>query len=142
MTTWVRMNDLNVEYFKVDFMEKIRNLISNIMKVDPHTMSQARGKFTRVCVELDMSKPLTLFIKVEGRTYGVVYEGIQLVCFECGFYGHGRDTCPIIIKVKAQATDTVVVENMGVITRVTVDDLNVDHPTRTDADNPAKKHGE
>ncbi|CAB4289230.1 unnamed protein product [Prunus armeniaca] len=78
-------------------MEKIRNLISNTMKVDPHTMSQARG-----------------------RTYGVVYEGIQL----------------------AHATDTVVVENIGLTTLVTVDGLNVDHPARIDADNPAKKHGE
>lgn len=75
MNTWVRMNSLNVEYFKVDVMEKIGNLIGNTLKVDPHTMSQARGKFTRVC-ELDLSKPLTPFIKVEGRTYGVVYEGI------------------------------------------------------------------
>ncbi|VVA29033.1 PREDICTED: LOC110747385 [Prunus dulcis] len=111
MTTWVGMNGLNVEYFKVDVMEKIGNLIGNTMKV-------------------------------EGRTDGVVYEGIQLVCFECGFYGHGRDTCPIIIKVKAQAVDTVVVENMGVTARVTANGLNVDHPARTDADNPAKKHGE
>ncbi|KAI5312194.1 hypothetical protein L3X38_041367 [Prunus dulcis] len=36
------MNGLNVEYFKVDVMEKIGNLIGNTMKVDPHTMSQAR----------------------------------------------------------------------------------------------------
>lgn len=65
-----------------------------------------------------------------------------MVFFECAFCGHGRDTCPIIIKVKAQAADTVVVENMGVTTRVTANGLNVDHPARTNADNPAEKHGE
>lgn len=41
---------------------------------DAHTLSQARGKFARICVELDLAKPLTPFIEIEGRTYGAVYE--------------------------------------------------------------------
>ncbi|CAL9005574.1 unnamed protein product [Prunus brigantina] len=71
MTAWVWINGLNVEYFRSDVMEKIGNLIGTTIKVDAHTMSQARGKFARVCVELDLAKPLTLFIKVEGHSYGV-----------------------------------------------------------------------
>ncbi|CAL8995810.1 unnamed protein product [Prunus brigantina] len=63
-------------------------------RVDAHTMGQARGKFARLCVELDLSKPLILFIEVEGHTYGVVYEGIQLVCFECGCFGHDTPPAP------------------------------------------------
>ncbi|KAB5560806.1 hypothetical protein DKX38_005763 [Salix brachista] len=96
MTAWVRINGLNVEFFRFDVLEKIGNLIGLTVKVDPHTMSQSRGKFARICVELDISKPLTPFIEVEGRTYGVVYEGIQVICFECGHYGHGK----IIVRLK------------------------------------------
>ncbi|CAB4285385.1 unnamed protein product [Prunus armeniaca] len=59
MTAWVRINGLNVEYFRSDVMKKIGNLIGTTVKVDAHTMSQARAK------------PLTPFIKVEGRSYGV-----------------------------------------------------------------------
>ncbi|KAF9665089.1 hypothetical protein SADUNF_Sadunf16G0085800 [Salix dunnii] len=73
---------------------------------------EARGKFARICVELDISKPLTLFIVVEGRTYGVVYEGFQVICFECGYYGHGRDNCPLNRKVKAQASEATKPESM------------------------------
>ncbi|KAB5524822.1 hypothetical protein DKX38_022571 [Salix brachista] len=62
---------------RFDVLEKIGKLIGLTVKVDPHTMSQSRGKFARICVELDISKPLTLFIEVEGLTYWVVYEGIQ-----------------------------------------------------------------
>ncbi|CAL8176299.1 unnamed protein product [Prunus armeniaca] len=80
MTAWVRINGLNVEYFRPDVRGKIGNLIGHTVKVDALIMSQAR---------------------VEGRSYGVVYEGIKLVCFECGCYGHGRDNCPVILKAKA-----------------------------------------
>ncbi|CAL9018615.1 unnamed protein product [Prunus brigantina] len=79
MTAWVRINGLNVEYFRVDVIEKIGNLVGATIKVDAHTLSQARGKYARICVELDLAKPLTPFIEIEGRTYGVVYEGINLV---------------------------------------------------------------
>lgn len=70
MTTWVRINGLNVEYFHTDIMGKIGNLIGTTVKVDAYTMSQVRGKFVRICVELDLAKPLTPFTEVEGRKYG------------------------------------------------------------------------
>lgn len=89
-----------MEYFRNNVMTKIGNLIGTTVKVDEHTMGQAQGKFARLCVELDLSKPLIPFIELEGRTYGVVYEEIQLVCFECGCFGHGRDICHVIVKVK------------------------------------------
>ncbi|CAL8167543.1 unnamed protein product [Prunus armeniaca] len=69
MTAWVRINGLKVEYFRSDVMEKIGNLIGATVKVDAHTMSQDRGKFARVCVELDLAKPLTPFSEVEGHSY-------------------------------------------------------------------------
>ncbi|KAB5531794.1 hypothetical protein DKX38_018464 [Salix brachista] len=74
MTTWVRINGLNVEFFKFDVLEKISNLIGLTVKVDSHTISQSRRKFAQICVELNISKPLTPFIEVEGRTHGEVYE--------------------------------------------------------------------
>ncbi|BFG30494.1 hypothetical protein CerSpe_167680 [Prunus speciosa] len=142
MTAWVRINGLNVEYFRSDVMEKIGNLIGTTVKVDAHTMSQARGKFARVCVELDLAKPLTPFIEVEGRSYGVVYEGIQLVCFECGCYGHGRDSCPVILQAKKQESNSGHTENMEVNTSDKSDDLNVNNPVTKDAEIPAKMHGQ
>ncbi|CAL2252936.1 unnamed protein product [Prunus armeniaca] len=142
MTAWVRINGLNMEYFRSDVMEKIGNLIGTTVKVDAHTMSQARGKFARVCVELDLAKPLTPFIKVEGRSYGVVYEGIQLVCFECGCYGHGRDSCPVILQAKKQESNSGHAENMEVNTSAKSGGLSVNNPVTKDAEVPAKMHGQ
>ncbi|KAJ6329689.1 hypothetical protein OIU77_011210 [Salix suchowensis] len=73
---------------RFDVLEKIGNLIGHTVKVDSHTMSQARGKFARICVELDISKPLTPFIN------------------------HGRDNCPLNEKVKAEASEATEPESM------------------------------
>ncbi|CAL9001793.1 unnamed protein product [Prunus brigantina] len=142
MTAWVRINGLNVEYFRPDVMGKIGNLIGHIGKVDALIMSQARGKFARICVELDLSKPLVPFIEVEGRSYGVVYEGIKLVCFECGCYGHGRDNCPVILKAKAQVAETENAKDMEVNTLAKEDDLDAFSPEKVVEVSSTKLHGQ
>ncbi|CAL8115939.1 unnamed protein product [Prunus armeniaca] len=142
MTAWVRINGLNVEYFRPDVMGKIGNLIGHTVKVDALTMSQARGKFARICVELDLSKPLVPFIEVEGRSYDVVYEGIKLVCFECGYYGHGRDNCPVILKAKAQAAETENAKDMEVNTPAKEDDLEAFSPKKVGEGSSTKLHGQ
>ncbi|KAI9073661.1 hypothetical protein K1719_044374 [Acacia pycnantha] len=43
-----------------------------------------RGRYARIAVLVDLQKPLVPWIKVDGRTHGVEYEGLPLICFECG----------------------------------------------------------
>lgn len=58
------------------------------------TTSKTRGKFTRIFVEIDLTKPLDANIKMEVHLYQLQYEGLHLVCFGCGRCGHGKDTYP------------------------------------------------
>ncbi|KAI9100746.1 hypothetical protein K1719_024108 [Acacia pycnantha] len=39
-------------------------------------------------------QPLVPWIRVDGATYGVEYEGLPTICFECGKYGHTKEKCP------------------------------------------------
>lgn len=142
MTAWVRINGLNVEYFRSDVLEHIGSLSGTTVKVDSHTMSQARGKFARICVELDLAKPLTPFIEVEGCTFGVVYEGINLVCFECGCYGHGRDNCPVIPQAKQKVAESTNTENVEANTSDKVNEVNMDICEDKVIEKPPKMHGE
>lgn len=52
-----------------------------------NTAQQSRGKFTRICVELDLDKPLVPFYRVDGEVLNFEYEGIRMVCFVCGKFG-------------------------------------------------------
>ncbi|KAL5842634.1 hypothetical protein ACOSQ3_013237 [Xanthoceras sorbifolium] len=59
----------------------------------PITELQARGRFARLCVEIDISQPLRITLKVDGRYVRVEYESLGLICFNCGRVGHGKDSC-------------------------------------------------
>lgn len=54
----------------------------------------ARGRFFRVCVELDLSRPLIPRLMIMGRVVQVEYEGLPKICFHCGLYGHRIDLWP------------------------------------------------
>ncbi|KAL6178952.1 hypothetical protein ACLB2K_050469 [Fragaria x ananassa] len=95
MVLWVRILDLPL-FFKEFTVAMIGKILGDV-KVDKLTVGQARGKFARVCVEIDLNKPLKPFVEVETVAYNVVYEGISLICFECGCYGHAKDKCPLVI---------------------------------------------
>lgn len=53
-----------------------------------------RGKFARMCVEIDISKSFIGKFKVERCTQRIEYEGIHLVCFYCKVYRHKKGVCP------------------------------------------------
>ncbi|KAF7831790.1 LIM domain-containing protein A-like [Senna tora] len=52
------------------------------------------GKFARICVELNLKRKLVPHVVIRGRCYGVEYEGLHLICFHCGKYGHQKGVCP------------------------------------------------
>ncbi|XP_031091106.1 uncharacterized protein LOC115996077 [Ipomoea triloba] len=67
--------------------------IGRPVKTDTTTSLVSIGKFARVCVELDLSRPLLSKFTLEGEIVPIEYEGIQMVCFKCGMYGHKKDQC-------------------------------------------------
>ncbi|KAJ6316162.1 hypothetical protein OIU78_019440 [Salix suchowensis] len=99
---------------RLDVLEKISNVIGLTIKVDSHTMSPSRGNL--LGYELNISEPLTPCIEMEGPTYRVVYEGIQVICFKCGHYGHERDNFPLNEKAKALASEAAELESMKDVT--------------------------
>ncbi|XP_062020661.1 uncharacterized protein LOC133737045 [Rosa rugosa] len=94
MALWVRIFGLPVKYFKDYVVAKIGKILGEVVKVDQLTLGQARGKFARVCIEVDLNKPLHPYVEVESAAYDVVYEGISLICFECGCFGQSKEKCP------------------------------------------------
>ncbi|KAI9123882.1 hypothetical protein K1719_005182 [Acacia pycnantha] len=65
-----------------------------VNQVDYNTDSGDRGKFARIAVVIDLTKPLISKIQVDGELIYVEYEGLPSICFECGRYGHLQISCP------------------------------------------------
>ncbi|XP_062021050.1 uncharacterized protein LOC133737531 [Rosa rugosa] len=113
MAVWVRINGLPVKYFKQFTMERIGSMIGKVVKVDQHTLAQARGKFCRVCVEINLAEPLKPFVEMDSRPFSVVYEGISTICFNCGVYGHVKEHCPYVGEVANAEEVSEAVNNKG-----------------------------
>lgn len=52
------------------------------------------GKFARLAVIVDLTKPLTSKNMVDGEMIYVEYEGLPTICYHRGRYGHLLDSCP------------------------------------------------
>ncbi|KAK2442272.1 zinc ion binding / nucleic acid binding protein [Trifolium repens] len=91
---WVRIPDLPIEYYDAKVLHYIGDRISETVKVDRNTLFQERGKYARVCVEVDLNKPLLAMFELKGKIYKVEYEGLHMLCRFCGKFGHYVEGCP------------------------------------------------
>ena len=76
---------------------RVGSKIGKLIRVDNATSTMSRGNYTRICVEVDLLKPLVSKFKLRRRIRKLEYVGIQLVCFGCGMSGHRKETCPFEI---------------------------------------------
>ena len=93
IVVWVRCSGLNLVYYDESFLLAIASAIGQPIKVDTNTLKVERGKFARVCVEIDLTVPVVGKIWVNGHWYKVQYEGLCLICTNCGCYGHLGINC-------------------------------------------------
>lgn len=92
---WVRFPGLPLEYYDKDVIFKIGNGIGQTIKVDLTTEHVTRGRFVRICVEIDTSKPLVPAVRTGGFNQKIEYEGVNQFCFKCGKISHKQDQCVI-----------------------------------------------
>nr|XP_025616677.1 uncharacterized protein LOC112708979 [Arachis hypogaea] len=93
ITAWVRLPGLPIELYDRSILRKIGELIGRVVKVDTNTEKMYRGKFARLCVEVDLTKPLIGKYMINGVCFKVEYEGLHQICFTCGRADHDQKNC-------------------------------------------------
>ncbi|KAI9118425.1 hypothetical protein K1719_010757 [Acacia pycnantha] len=93
VVAWVRLPDLPALLFDKEFLLNLGNSIGRAIRLDIHTAQRARVKFARMCVELDLTKPLVPEFNVEGQVLSVAYESLGMLCNNCGRVGHTKEGC-------------------------------------------------
>nr|POE44962.1 uncharacterized protein CFP56_79677 [Quercus suber] len=98
VAVWVRLNELPIELYEPEVLKQIGENIGKVLRIDFHTVMEARGKNARLCIQVDLNKPLINTVIIGRIEQGVMYEGIQRLCFSCGRIGHRADCCPYTIR--------------------------------------------
>ncbi|XP_061352758.1 uncharacterized protein LOC133297608 [Gastrolobium bilobum] len=105
LVVWLRIPGLPIEFYTSRHLCNIGNLFGRTLKIDRNSIRKDiigdkeftdRAKFARICVEVDLRKGFLSKFKIGNRVFPVGYEGLHLVCFACGRYGHRRDSCPTL----------------------------------------------
>lgn len=95
---WVRLNELPIEYYDSEALLIVGKAIGNVLKIDTHTEIGTRGRYARLCIQVDINKPLANAMLVDNIEQPVTYEGLHRLCFPCGRIGHRREECVFTIR--------------------------------------------
>ncbi|WJX46615.1 hypothetical protein P8452_33396 [Trifolium repens] len=99
VAVWLRISGLPIEYYDSKALHFIGNRIGKTIKVDKNTLAQERGKYARLCVQVNLTKPLLAMFTIKGRKYNIEYEGLHMLCTTCGRFGHYIEGCPMKTKI-------------------------------------------
>ncbi|CAN1181686.1 hypothetical protein LINPERHAP2_LOCUS35546 [Linum perenne] len=88
LCVWIRLPGIPLEYFDYGILKRIGDRIGKIVRIDHTTLEASRGNFARICVEVDLSKPLLSKYHLRRRVRRIEYEGLHTICFACGCYEH------------------------------------------------------
>lgn len=64
---WIRLPGLSIVYYDDNALHAISSCIGNFMKIDFNTALAIHGKFVRISMEVDLTKPLILGVMLEGH---------------------------------------------------------------------------
>ncbi|XP_039146855.1 uncharacterized protein LOC120284118 [Dioscorea cayenensis subsp. rotundata] len=92
---WLQLHNLPVEFWEGETLETIVGQFGTLLKVDDFKSSLSRSKYARICVEIDLSKPLSRGFWIGDNLHQVfvvvLYEQLSTFCYTCGMISHGSN---------------------------------------------------
>ncbi|KAI8534639.1 hypothetical protein RHMOL_Rhmol10G0106000 [Rhododendron molle] len=92
---WVRLPGLPIEYCNEEALGIIAKKFGKPIRIDITIDVETRARSARVCVEIELGKPLCHGFRLErgGDEYRVEYESTHSFCFNCGRVNHLKENC-------------------------------------------------
>ncbi|XP_048616271.1 uncharacterized protein LOC106392972 [Brassica napus] len=113
---WIRLTNIPVNFYHRSILMGIAKGLGKPIRVDSTTLNFERARFARVCVEVNLAKPLKGTVLINGERYFVAYEGLSEICPRCGIYGHLIHGCPRTLAERAASPTTQTVATRKVET--------------------------
>ncbi|CAN1148284.1 hypothetical protein LINPERHAP2_LOCUS16378 [Linum perenne] len=101
---WVRLLGIPLENYEAAILKIIGDGICKMVQVHGTTLFGKRGNYARICVKVDLLKPLLSKYRIRRRVHCIEYEGLHEICFTCGRYGHEAKACPTTTQTEPSPT--------------------------------------
>ena len=118
---WVRIPRLPWELWDSEYLTASLLHVGVLVKLDHNTLYRLKDKFARVCINIDITKPLPGSLSITHKEgclrVPLIYEGLHEVCPLCGGESHLLEACP---KLPTSKKVEVVVEKFESSTNINV----------------------
>ena len=101
VAVWVRLPGLPVEYYDLTILKEIAAKIGPVLRINAHTAAERHGRYARVCVQLNLDKPLLRRLRIGKLKQEIQYEGLNLFCQTCGKIKESSSKCPCLVDASA-----------------------------------------
>nr|XP_023906017.1 uncharacterized protein LOC112017803 [Quercus suber] len=65
IAVWIRLSGLPIKYYNAKALQHIGKAIRNVLRIDTFTAAESRGKFARLCIQVDVAKPLITKVMIK-----------------------------------------------------------------------------
>lgn len=93
MVVWARILDIPLYFYNRRVLKAMGSLLGTVVSLDYQTDEVSRGKYARIAMQLDLTKPIQVKVRVEGVSYVVAHENVSLICYRCGYFEHFQNDC-------------------------------------------------
>lgn len=64
VAVWVKLPELPIEFYDLAVLKDIGRAIGSMLRIDSFTATGTRGSYARLCVQVDLEKPLINMVRV------------------------------------------------------------------------------
>ncbi|XP_075483839.1 uncharacterized protein At4g02000-like [Primulina tabacum] len=99
MPIWVQCYNIPIVFMQSTILRNIGSKIGQVLDIEAGDDGNCIGRFARVRVMLDITKPLKqgIWVQTEEKSEAVcivlLYERLPNFCFSCGIIGHAQRNC-------------------------------------------------
>lgn len=104
VAVWIRFLELPIEFYDPVVLREVGSAIGPVLRIDSYTASGSRARYARLCVQIDLSKPLITIIRVGHLRQKEMYEGISTLCFCYGRLRHKQENCGFRVRPMEKTT--------------------------------------
>lgn len=98
VAVWIWLPELPIKYYEPSALRPIGETIGPVLRIDTYTATETRGRFARICVQVNLYKPITKLLRMGRIEQPVQYEGLNSLYFRCGRVGHRVEKCPYTVR--------------------------------------------